>query len=213
MKSKLLDLLTLCYSHTSVYRRGEIDLEAKFEPNLLNTAIYLLSLSQQVSTFAINFQVCYSTQEWLWLAKYAVTGTSIPWGYKRESDTLLRPRWCQRCCILRGYWPRSRTQSLVTDCCVLTSAEKDGWNHWNVEWQDCPSFPRTYGKQFSIPCLPLPTQRGRRGGVDFQVTITLLTVLLSLPSALSGFLKSFSLAHNAQKNSIHLGARVHKLPN
>lgn len=37
-------------------RRGEIDLEAKFEPNLLNTAIYLLSLSQQVSTFAINFQ-------------------------------------------------------------------------------------------------------------------------------------------------------------
>ncbi|KAL1689551.1 hypothetical protein GGG16DRAFT_114916 [Schizophyllum commune] len=36
--------------------RGEIDLDAKFEPNLLNTAIYLLSLSQQVSTFAINFQ-------------------------------------------------------------------------------------------------------------------------------------------------------------
>lgn len=38
-------------------RRGPIDLSAKFEPNLLNTAIYLLSLSQQVSTFAINFQV------------------------------------------------------------------------------------------------------------------------------------------------------------
>lgn len=37
-------------------RRGEIDLEAKFEPNLLNTAIYLLGLSQQVSTFAINYQ-------------------------------------------------------------------------------------------------------------------------------------------------------------
>ena len=35
---------------------GEIDLEAKFEPSLLNTAIYLLGLSQQVSTFAINFQ-------------------------------------------------------------------------------------------------------------------------------------------------------------
>jgi len=35
---------------------GDIDLEAKFEPSLLNTAIYLLSLSQQVSTFAINFQ-------------------------------------------------------------------------------------------------------------------------------------------------------------
>lgn len=37
-------------------RRGPIDLQAKFEPNLLNTAIYLLGLSQQVSTFAINFQ-------------------------------------------------------------------------------------------------------------------------------------------------------------
>jgi len=37
-------------------QRGVIDLEAKFEPNLLNTAIYLLGLSQQVSTFAINFQ-------------------------------------------------------------------------------------------------------------------------------------------------------------
>ncbi|KAJ7600868.1 hypothetical protein C8J56DRAFT_847529 [Mycena floridula] len=36
--------------------RGPIDLEAKFAPSLLNTAIYLLGLSQQVSTFAINFQ-------------------------------------------------------------------------------------------------------------------------------------------------------------
>ncbi|KAI0732592.1 endoplasmic reticulum Ca-transporting P-type ATPase [Fomitopsis betulina] len=35
---------------------GPIDLQAKFEPNLLNTAIYLLSLSQQVSTFSINYQ-------------------------------------------------------------------------------------------------------------------------------------------------------------
>jgi cation-transporting ATPase 13A1 len=37
--------------------RGEIDLEKKFEPTLLNTAIYLLGLSQQVSTFVLNFQV------------------------------------------------------------------------------------------------------------------------------------------------------------
>jgi cation-transporting ATPase 13A1 len=36
--------------------RGEIDLEKKFEPSLLNTAIYLLGLSQQVSTFVLNFQ-------------------------------------------------------------------------------------------------------------------------------------------------------------
>ena len=35
-----------------------IDLEAKFELSLLNTAIYLLGLSQQVLTFTINFQVC-----------------------------------------------------------------------------------------------------------------------------------------------------------
>lgn len=34
----------------------KVDLEAKFTPNLLNSCIYLISLSQQVSTFAINFQ-------------------------------------------------------------------------------------------------------------------------------------------------------------
>lgn len=38
------------------HSRGEIDLEKKFEPTLLNTAIYLLGLSQQVSTFVLNFQ-------------------------------------------------------------------------------------------------------------------------------------------------------------
>ncbi|KAF5309972.1 hypothetical protein D9619_010464 [Psilocybe cf. subviscida] len=40
----------------SIEPTGIIDLEAKFEPSLLNTAIYLLGLSQQVSTFTINFQ-------------------------------------------------------------------------------------------------------------------------------------------------------------
>ena len=40
--------------------RGPIDLEAKFEANLLNTAVFLLGLSQQVSTFAINFQVSHT---------------------------------------------------------------------------------------------------------------------------------------------------------
>ncbi|OCF39299.1 cation-transporting ATPase 13A1 [Kwoniella heveanensis CBS 569] len=40
----------------SLEDRGEIDLEKKFEPTLLNTAIYLLGLSQQVSTFVLNFQ-------------------------------------------------------------------------------------------------------------------------------------------------------------
>ncbi|KAG6837013.1 hypothetical protein H0H93_016220 [Arthromyces matolae] len=49
----LVYITNLTYSYET---RGPIDLEAKFEPSLLNTAIYLLSLSQQVSTFAINFQ-------------------------------------------------------------------------------------------------------------------------------------------------------------
>ncbi|KAL1411623.1 putative cation-transporting ATPase 1 [Vanrija albida] len=40
----------------SLEDRGVIDLEKKFEPTLLNTAIYLLGLSQQVSTFVLNFQ-------------------------------------------------------------------------------------------------------------------------------------------------------------
>ncbi|KAF5354141.1 hypothetical protein D9756_007296 [Leucocoprinus leucothites] len=54
-----LHIMSLVYitDLTRTYEeRGPIDLEAKFEPNLLNTAIYLLGLSQQVSTFAINFQ-------------------------------------------------------------------------------------------------------------------------------------------------------------
>ncbi|KAF8528348.1 endoplasmic reticulum Ca-transporting P-type ATPase [Hysterangium stoloniferum] len=51
--ASLLYITNLSHSYEPV---GEIDLEAKFEPSLLNTAIYLLGLSQQVSTFAINFQ-------------------------------------------------------------------------------------------------------------------------------------------------------------
>lgn len=45
-------MFTMCI----LRREGPIDLDAKFEPSLLNTAIYLLGLSQQVSTFAINYQ-------------------------------------------------------------------------------------------------------------------------------------------------------------
>lgn len=57
-----LHIVTLVYitnlSHFFEPVQGDIDLDAKFAPSLLNTAIYLLGLSQQVSTFAINFQVC-----------------------------------------------------------------------------------------------------------------------------------------------------------
>jgi len=54
-----LHIVTLVYITNLAHQyepTGLIDLEAKFEPSLLNTAIYLLGLSQQVSTFAINFQ-------------------------------------------------------------------------------------------------------------------------------------------------------------
>lgn len=37
-------------------RDPEIDLEGEFEPSLLNSAVYLLQLIQQISTFAINYQ-------------------------------------------------------------------------------------------------------------------------------------------------------------
>lgn len=38
-------------------RRDEIvDLEAEFTPSLLNSAVYLLQLIQQISTFAVNYQ-------------------------------------------------------------------------------------------------------------------------------------------------------------
>ena len=40
-----------------VNRRAEkVDLEKAFKPSLLNSAIYLVSLTQQVSTFALNYQ-------------------------------------------------------------------------------------------------------------------------------------------------------------
>lgn len=37
-------------------RQNDIDLEGEFEPSLLNSAIYLLQLIQQISTFSINYQ-------------------------------------------------------------------------------------------------------------------------------------------------------------
>lgn len=37
-------------------RSEDVDLEAEFKPSLLNSAVYLLQLIQQISTFAINYQ-------------------------------------------------------------------------------------------------------------------------------------------------------------
>jgi len=38
-------------------RMEKVDLERKFEANLLNSGIYLVSLSMHVSTFMVNYQV------------------------------------------------------------------------------------------------------------------------------------------------------------
>lgn len=46
-------------NHTNFvhHRRTElVDLEAEFKPSLLNSAVYLLQLIQQISTFAVNYQ-------------------------------------------------------------------------------------------------------------------------------------------------------------
>ncbi|KAL4219329.1 hypothetical protein ACF0H5_021909 [Mactra antiquata] len=37
-------------------RKEKVDLEAKFEPNILNTTVYIISMSLQVSTFAVNYK-------------------------------------------------------------------------------------------------------------------------------------------------------------
>jgi len=50
----LIYITKLC--ETTSPRTKEINLDAEFEPSLLNSAIYLLSTCQSVSTFAVNFQ-------------------------------------------------------------------------------------------------------------------------------------------------------------
>lgn len=37
-------------------KKENVDLEGEFEPSLLNSAVYLLQLIQQISTFSINYQ-------------------------------------------------------------------------------------------------------------------------------------------------------------
>ncbi|BCS22090.1 ion-transporting P-type ATPase SPF1 [Aspergillus puulaauensis] len=55
-----IHIATLIYLSNYVYsiepRESDIDLEGEFEPSLLNSAIYLLQLIQQISTFSINYQ-------------------------------------------------------------------------------------------------------------------------------------------------------------
>jgi cation-transporting ATPase 13A1 len=55
-----IHIVTLIYISQYVQRTEprdpDVDLEGEFTPNLLNSAIYLLQLIQQISTFAINYQ-------------------------------------------------------------------------------------------------------------------------------------------------------------
>jgi len=43
-------------AHAIDKRVEKLDLEAAFKPNLLNSAVYVMSLSLQVSTFAVNYR-------------------------------------------------------------------------------------------------------------------------------------------------------------
>ena len=44
------------YVYSIVPPSDDVDLEGEFEPSLLNSAVYIMQLIQQVSTFAINYQ-------------------------------------------------------------------------------------------------------------------------------------------------------------
>ncbi|KAK6202685.1 P-type ATPase [Scheffersomyces amazonensis] len=54
-----IHIITLVYITREIYilepREPQIDLEKEFVPSLLNTAMFLLQLAQQVSTFAVNY--------------------------------------------------------------------------------------------------------------------------------------------------------------
>ena len=42
----------------AVCRSEDVDLEAEFEQNELNSAVYLISMAMQISNFAVNYKVC-----------------------------------------------------------------------------------------------------------------------------------------------------------
>jgi len=47
----------LHYNACALNRKEKIDLESEFKPNLLNSAVYVMSMALQVSTFAVNYRV------------------------------------------------------------------------------------------------------------------------------------------------------------
>ena len=43
--------------YLNFFREEFADLEKKFEPSLINSVVYILSMSMQVNTFAVNYRV------------------------------------------------------------------------------------------------------------------------------------------------------------
>ena len=56
MSCFLFSTFSYDYNAHPLRRKDDVDLEGEFEPSLLNSAVYLLQLIQQISTFAINYQ-------------------------------------------------------------------------------------------------------------------------------------------------------------
>ena len=47
----------------AVYRSEDVDLEAEFEQNELNSAVYLISMAMQISNFAVNYKYVHDLQD------------------------------------------------------------------------------------------------------------------------------------------------------
>lgn len=43
-------------NYWNIFRKEKVELEKEFKPNLLNTAVYLMSSSLQIATFAVNYR-------------------------------------------------------------------------------------------------------------------------------------------------------------
>ncbi len=44
-----------------IFRPEKIDLDKKFEANLLNSTVYIISLALQITTFFVNYRVSFDS--------------------------------------------------------------------------------------------------------------------------------------------------------